>query len=63
MKKVSIVFYVSIAVLILLVIAGVALPDTLEQLTTSIQGFISSCPPPFPMTADFDILGINIDVT
>ncbi|WP_096187977.1 site-specific integrase [Evansella halocellulosilytica] len=23
----------------------------------------SLCPPPFPMTADFDILGINIDVT
>ncbi|WP_096186327.1 hypothetical protein [Evansella halocellulosilytica] len=22
-----------------------------------------NCPPPFPMTADFDILGINIDVT
>ncbi|UOE96411.1 BCCT family transporter [Alkalihalobacillus sp. LMS39] len=36
------VFYVSVAILLLLVIVGIAIPDLLEQATANIQGFISS---------------------
>jgi glycine betaine transporter len=41
MKKVSTVFYVSTAILVLLVIVGVLIPDTLERITSNIQTFIS----------------------
>ncbi|UCZ55186.1 BCCT family transporter [Bacillus shivajii] len=42
MKKASIVFYVSMGILLFLVILGVAVPNFLEDLTANIQGFISS---------------------
>ncbi len=42
MKKVSTVFYVSIAIMALLVIFGVSAPKTLESVTGSIQGFITN---------------------
>lgn len=42
MKKLSIVFYISIAILIVLIIIGISGPDLLEQVTTSVQGVISS---------------------
>lgn len=41
MKKVSAVFYVSAAILSLLVLAGVAAPKTLESVTGSLQGMIT----------------------
>lgn len=41
MKKVSTVFYVSIAIMALLVIFGVSAPKTLESVTGAIQGFIT----------------------
>ncbi|WP_454101245.1 glycine betaine uptake BCCT transporter [Metabacillus sp. SLBN-84] len=41
MKKVSAVFYVSAAILSLLVLAGVAAPKTLERVTGSLQGMIT----------------------
>lgn len=42
MKKVTIVFYVSMAILLLLVIVGISVPDLLEETTNSIQVVISS---------------------
>lgn len=41
MKKVSTVFYVSIAIMALLVVFGVSAPKTLESVTGAIQGFIT----------------------
>jgi len=40
MKNVSIVFYISVAILLLLVLTGVMIPDTLESATGSLQNFI-----------------------
>lgn len=42
MKKVSIVFYISTAVLLLLVLIGITAPSLLENLTNSVQGFITT---------------------
>ncbi|MBT2757917.1 BCCT family transporter [Mesobacillus foraminis] len=41
MKKPSVVFYVSVSVLILLVFVGVAMPATLESVTGSLQSYIT----------------------
>ncbi|AST90768.1 choline transporter [Sutcliffiella cohnii] len=41
MKKEMIVFYISVAILALLVIVGVVLPDSLENITANIQAFIT----------------------
>ncbi|MFP9127546.1 BCCT family transporter [Niallia sp. BSM11] len=42
MKKVSIVFYISTALLLLLVLVGIAAPSLLENLTNSVQSFITT---------------------
>lgn len=41
MKQRYIVFYISLVVLSLVVIAGVIIPNQLEQITSNIQGFFS----------------------
>ncbi|UOQ86485.1 glycine betaine uptake BCCT transporter [Gracilibacillus salinarum] len=41
MKQRYVVFYISLSILLLLVIAGAALPDQLDQLTANIQTFFS----------------------
>ena len=42
MKKVSIVFYISVAILALLVLAGVTMPAKLEHVTSSLQNSITN---------------------
>ena len=42
MRKVSIVFYISTAVLLLLVLIGITAPSLLENLTNSVQSFITT---------------------
>ncbi|MFP7473454.1 BCCT family transporter [Niallia taxi] len=41
MKKISIVFYISVAILLLLVFIGVINPTLLENITSSVQSFIT----------------------
>ncbi|ALC82363.1 MULTISPECIES: glycine betaine uptake BCCT transporter [Bacillus] len=42
MKNVSTVFYISVAILVLLVLAGIVMPADLESITTSMQLYISN---------------------
>ncbi|AKO92187.1 glycine betaine uptake BCCT transporter [Priestia filamentosa] len=42
MKKVSIVFYISVAILALLVLVGITMPTKLETVTSNLQDFITN---------------------
>ena len=42
MKKVSTVFYISVAILAVLVLIGVTMPEALENVTGTMQGFITN---------------------